>query len=583
MNAYTPAVAIVLAVACAAAPAARAESVWYLQADDTPRAELGNSPPVIDPLPNHAPERDSLPGLLVGRGGAGIAETDPALFQQWATAPGNGALDGPTAVEFWAAMREFGTGLRGVVEAYLLDCDAGGADCTEIAHGKRDILDWSGGWGSWSRHRIGFGRVSHAVQPDRTLALRLVVGSESDDDMIFAYGAAGFPSRLSDAVSDDIAVDCDFGDWGDGSGNEYVVHDEGGPDDWSSPARLDVTVFAASSNLVDAVHVLMGLDDDPVNGGVVATLIDTDIDNNANFALVASVDETQTVIELYACDDTMTDGCDGAVLRRTYPASQHCTAPAAGPWSTDTLFETVLPFGDVGVSGGPLVLTSLVSYAASSLLNSPKDAVLGIDGQDYQAGIYYDISSGFSRLTTGVGTAFVVRRSTNPAWVRTADPLAIVATAPFDDLQGVLDDGQDYYYVVEKEGQVPAPLSAHPNTRDGVVRLGFDDHDPLTAPADAVVSTVQAGPDGLPADGTTTAKVTVVPRDAHGVPVGAGCAIQLDPFALAPAEVAGPMVDHHDGSYTFEIVSTTAGTARVDVTVEGIALLTRPEIEFTAP
>ena len=566
-----------------ATPAVLADTVLHLGADGTPVASLEPSAPIATALANHDPGRDTFPGLVVARGGDGISETDPILYQQWMTAPGTVTLDGPTSLEFWAAMREFGAGKRGVVNAYLLDCDPTGTSCVEIADGSRDILDWSAGWGSWSPHAIGFGRVTYTVPDGRSLAVRVVVGSDSDDDMMFAYDTADFPSRVTDGAENDNAIDCDFADWTDGSGTEFVASDQGGPDDWASPSRLDVTLFAASSNLADAVHVLMGLDDAPVNGGVVATLIDTDLDNNANFALVADVDGAETVVELYRCDDTLTDGCGSAVRRRTYPVSQSCTAQAAGPWNTDTLVEVALPFGDVDVTGGPVVLTSLVSYAAASLLNSPKDAVLGVGTQDYQAGIYFDLSTGNSRLTSGVGSGFVVRRSTDPASVRAATPHAGTASAPFDDLPGTFADGQAYYYVVEKEDDVPVMLSAHANRYHGVVRLGFDDNAPLSAPADAVESTVTAAVTSVPADGTAVSTITVVPRDTYGEPIGAGCEIQVDALTLAPAALAAPVIDGHDGSYSVRIASTSTGVGTVVVTVEGIVLASQPTIAFTSP
>jgi len=564
-------------------PTVLAATVLHLGAEGTPVASLDPSAPIATSLPNHDPGRDTLPGLLVAKGGSGVSETDPILYQQWMTAPGTVTLDGPTSLEFWAAMKDFGVGKRGIVNAYLLDCDPTGTPCVEIAGGSRDILDWSAGWGSWSHHAIGFGRVTHTVPDGRSLAVRIVVGSDSDDDMMFAYGAADFPARVTDGAKNDTAIDCDFTDWMDGSGTEFVVSDEGGPDDWASPSRLDVTLFAASSNRVDAVHALMGFDDTPVNGGVVATLIDTDLDNHADFALVATVDGTETVVELYRCDDTITEGCGSAVLRRTYPASQFCTGTAAGPWNTDTLVEVALPFGDVDAAGGPVVLTSLVSYAAASLLNSPKDAVFGVGTEDYQAGIYYDLSSGAARLTSGVGSGFVVRRTTDPASVRTAVPHASVPTAPFDDLPGTLTDGQAYYYVVEKEGDVPVMLSAHANRYDGVVRLGFDDNAPLSAPVDAADSTVTADLTSIPADGTAVATITVVPRDHHGEPIGAGCEIQVDAIALAPAALAAPVIDRYDGSYSVRIASTSTGVGTVMVTAEGILLVSRPTIAFPGP
>lgn len=555
-------------------------TVVYLEGTGYPVASLLLAAPTSSSLPNYDPARDALPGLLVARGGNGVSETDPSRYQQWVASGGAVELDGPMQLEFWAAIAGFAVGVRGVVDAFLLDCDGSGVVCTEIAHGSRDILDWSGGFHSWGRHAIGFGRVHHAIPAGRSLAVRVTVGADSQGDMMFAYGSSAFPAHLTDAAIDDIAVDCDFSDWSDGAGVEFVVDDQGGPDDWSSPAKLDVTRFGASSNLVDSFELLMALDDVPAKGGTIATLIDTDRDNFANYAVVAAPDGSTTVLELYRCDDTLIGGCGNALLERTYPATQLCTGTAPGPWNTDTMVEASLPFNDVGVTTEPVVFTSLVSYASASLLNAPKDSVLGSAGQDYTAGFVFDPLRGYERYVPRVGTGFTVRRSSDPATVRSATAHAATATAPYDDLAGTLSDGQSYFYVVEKDGGLPEDVSASANRFDGTVRLGFDDDDPVSAPVDASATTVAADVSSAAADGTSVATVTVVPRDLHGVAIGAGCGIVVDALALGPASVAGPVIDRHDGSYSIRIAAVVPGTATVAVTVEGIALSSRPSVAF---
>jgi hypothetical protein len=227
-----------------------------------------------------------------------------------------------------------------------------------------------------------------------------------------------------------------------------------------------------------------------------------------------------------------------------------------------------------------VVFTSLVSYASASLLTSPKDAVLGVDAQSYADGIQHDTTTGVSRLIGAIGSGFVVRRHSDPAQVRDAVAHASPTTAPFDDLPGSLVDGQTLYYVVEKSGGLQVGLSVHANRYDDAVRIGFDDHDAMSASADGHRSTITVSAGSVPADGTSLATVTVVPRDLHGIPIGTGCALGVDATQLAPGVLGGPVRDNRDGSYTFGVVSTGVGVGSVVVSVEGIVLDDHPAIAF---
>jgi hypothetical protein len=580
---HAPLLVGLFALLCLSSSVSAEEQVWYLSGDGVPLATMSAVVPTATTLANHDPGRDDNPGLFLVKGGAGMAETDPALYQQWVAAAGSVTVNGSAAFVFWAAMKDYGTPKRGVVEAYLLDCDPTGADCAVIAQGSRDILDWSGGWGFWSHHSVDFGLVNHTVPDGRSLAVRVVVGNASDDDIMFAYDAAGFPSYLTDSAPGDITIDCDFSDWTNGVGTEFMLQDQGGQNDYGSPPRLDLTAVAVSSNRIDTLQILIAFDDTSVFSGTAGTLFDTDMDGNVDYALVAGVDDTDIVLELYACDDTITDGCGSAILTRTYDDSSYCGTTAAGPWDDDTLVEMAVPFADFNSDGGPLLITSLISYAGANLLTAPMDSVFGVDVEDYQASIYFDVNDGTTQIVPAVGTDFVVRRTADPSTVRSAPPHATVTLAPFDDLPGTLGDGQAYYYVVEKEGGMPVSLSAHPNAYDGVVRLGFDDQDPFTAGVDATHSAVSVDVAIIPADGTAHATLSMTPRDSHGELVGAGCDIAIDASALAPGATAGPVTDHRNGNYTVSIVATTTGTGEVVVTVEGITLTDRPTVEFTSP
>jgi hypothetical protein len=407
-----------------------------------------------------------------------------------------------------------------------------------------------------------------------------VVDADSDDDMWLAYDAVGFPSYLTGRAPSDIVIDCDMSDWSAGHGNEFVVFDEGGSDDWSSPAALDITTFAVSSNEVSSFHLLTGFDDPSPHSVIAATLIDTGINGNADFALVVRAHRDEATVDLYRCDDTEAYGCGGHSLERSYPDTSFCLSTAAGPWNTDAMVELTLPFHDLGFDGDEATFTTLVSYAGSSMLASPKDSVYGSVDQEYQVGLYHDTRSGSTLPIGTLGTDRYIRRSTDPSLVRTAAPHDTVTGAPFDDLPGVLDDGRTYFYVVERDGGLPLRLSAHENAPSATVRLGFDDDDGLSAPVDAGLSSVSVDRAVLPADGSSVATVTLVPRDADGVVLGSGCEIGLNEVQLSPATLAGPVEDGQDGSYKLRVVSAVRGSVSVRTLVEGVELHEELGIEF---
>jgi len=137
--------------------------------------------------------------------------------------------------------------------------------------------------------------------------------------------------------------------------------------------------------------------------------------------------------------------------------------------------------------------------------------------------------------------------------------------------------------VVESAAQTVLRLSVHPNDHLNAVRLGFNDGDPTSANPEPSLSSVQATPDTLPADGMTVALVVIVPRDADGVELGSGLSLSVDEFQLLPGVLAGPVEDLGNGSYRFPLASTTTGAGIASVTVEGILLQDAPSILFQQP
>lgn len=176
---------------------------------------------------------------------------------------------------------------------------------------------------------------------------------------------------------------------------------------------------------------------------------------------------------------------------------------------------------------------------------------------------------------------FSVRRASRPGDAAAAPPAAVVDRAPFDDA-GAFADPADAFIVVTDSSGARVPVSVMRVPSLGILRIGFDDGDPSSAPVDAARSEVALDRGSIPADGLTVATVTVRPEDASGILLGTGLSVSIDPAPLWPGRVIGAVEDVGDGSYLGRIVSTVPGIAEVRVRVEATALAVRPTIEFAA-
>jgi hypothetical protein len=185
-----------------------------------------------------------------------------------------------------------------------------------------------------------------------------------------------------------------------------------------------------------------------------------------------------------------------------------------------------------------------------------------------------------SFLPVVAAAPYEVHRTSDAATTRGSVAVASVSTAPFDDAPGLLQDGLAHYYVVTDANGEPVRISVHANPGLDTVRLGFDDENPWSAPVDASLSTVEATPSTIPADGSELVEISIVPRDASGVPLGAGLAVAVDNGGLWPGYLAGPVVDNGDGSYTVYATSTIPGSGEAWVSVEGTDLDEEPGLTY---
>jgi hypothetical protein len=187
----------VLLLGVSTGSAAAQTNTLYLQGDGHPKASLSPAPPVGADLPNYDPERDKAPGLSLQKTDNGALESDPAKYQLWLSQPSTLELDGPAVLTLWSAMKDFKKSKGGHVEAYVLDCTPSGTDCRVVGSGSVQRDKWGRGSSGWVVDRIELGSLSHSFPPTRSLAVKVVVAEDADDEMWFAYGAAPYRSAVS--------------------------------------------------------------------------------------------------------------------------------------------------------------------------------------------------------------------------------------------------------------------------------------------------------------------------------------------------------------------------------------------------
>jgi hypothetical protein len=104
-------------------------------------------------------------------------------------------------------MKDFGTGLGGVVTVYLRDCE--GWDCVELGSDTLADADWQGGGGSWKQKTLSVPIGTYTLAPGHSLELVVIVDASSDDDMWFAYDTGPYRSRVSVSASASSLTGCE--------------------------------------------------------------------------------------------------------------------------------------------------------------------------------------------------------------------------------------------------------------------------------------------------------------------------------------------------------------------------------------
>jgi len=155
--------------------------------------------PTAAVLYNYDTDRDASPGLVIMRGGSGPDESNPMKYQAWLTPafPEGAVIQGDATVRLWSALKDFNTGLSGVVTVYLRDCD--GLSCVEL--GSDTVATNPQAGSTWKLESVTVPIGTYTIAPGHSLELVVVVDASSDDDMWFAYDTNSHKSRLTVSAS----------------------------------------------------------------------------------------------------------------------------------------------------------------------------------------------------------------------------------------------------------------------------------------------------------------------------------------------------------------------------------------------
>jgi hypothetical protein len=96
-------------------------------------------------------------------------------------------LNGPVTLHLWSSA----SGFAGIY-AYLYDCTAGGASCTQIASGNLQTHNWLGLGLGFSEHDVTVGSVSRTLPAGHEVRVSLQVTSGDQ----WVAMTSSFPSSL---------------------------------------------------------------------------------------------------------------------------------------------------------------------------------------------------------------------------------------------------------------------------------------------------------------------------------------------------------------------------------------------------
>src|SRR5437667_2251948 len=189
-----------LAILCTTATNATALTILrYMEGigdgSDVPVAQLKAPTPTRVTLANYDPARDAFPGLWLQQGGTGVGESDPTKYQLWITGGGGFTLNGLISNTIWTAVKNFDINAGGSLVGYLVECNADGTGCVQIASATVTRPDWDvSDTGTWIQDTFNFGFVNYTLGPGKSVGFKLEVGPASGNDMWLAYDTTAYPA-----------------------------------------------------------------------------------------------------------------------------------------------------------------------------------------------------------------------------------------------------------------------------------------------------------------------------------------------------------------------------------------------------
>jgi hypothetical protein len=191
---------------------------------------------------------------------------------------------------------------------------------------------------------------------------------------------------------------------------------------------------------------------------------------------------------------------------------------------------------------------------------------------------------------TGGGETHVVfgePRGGAHLWTAVTDPASLAFSqagiaSPWDGPAGLLDDGALHFFRLEEAAGERFTVAVTPQERDRTVRISWAAGSPPTILPDPVASDLAVSSGCVRPDGTSTAVLRVVPRDAFRDRLGIGLDVRPSiPAAWLPGVATGGFRDLGDGRYELEVAAGTEGLGLLAVDVEGVVLDGAPSVTFS--
>ncbi|MDH3189972.1 MAG: hypothetical protein OEM39_04930 [Acidimicrobiia bacterium] len=163
-----------------------AASNLYLVGDGVPSASLSFAQPAAGGIQDF--DSDGDPGRTVANGGNGSGETDPAEYQMWSYDV-SGVTLSVNSFTLWATDADM-DGDDIAYTAFLLLCDPA---CSVLDSTTKSLNNVK----VWKQSTLSLGEQVRTYGPGSSLRVKVIVESDSEDDVWLAYDSASYPSRLN--------------------------------------------------------------------------------------------------------------------------------------------------------------------------------------------------------------------------------------------------------------------------------------------------------------------------------------------------------------------------------------------------